>query len=130
MQYSSNGVLQWTQQRGTSNSDFATGVAVSVDGQVYVTGYTEGSLDGQSSAGDNDAFLMQYSSNGVWRWTQQRGTSSLDEANGVAVSVDGQVYMAGGTEGSLDGAAFLMKFEGASSTGMSTETSSPSGGSH
>eukprot|EP00971_Amphidinium_carterae_P327843 6459409-Amphidinium_carterae.1 len=117
MQYSSNGVLQWTRQRGTSGMDVATGVAVSVDGQVYVVGYTGGSLDGQSSAGALDAFLMQYSSNGVLQWTRQKGTSSRDFATDVAVSVDGQVYVAGYTEGSLDGQssagfadAFLMQY--------------------
>eukprot|EP00971_Amphidinium_carterae_P097705 1933424-Amphidinium_carterae.2 len=99
MQYSSSGVWQWTRQRGSSSYDSARAVAVSVDGQVYVAGFTEGSLDGQSSSGSRDTFLMQYSSSGEWQWTRQRGSSSWDQALAVAVSVDGQAYLTGSTDG-------------------------------
>eukprot|EP00971_Amphidinium_carterae_P117848 2334625-Amphidinium_carterae.1 len=64
MQYDSSGEWQWTRQRGSSSWDKPRAVAVSVEGQVYVAGCTGGSLDGQSSAGEPDAFLMQYDSSG------------------------------------------------------------------
>ena len=49
---STGGSLLWTQQTGSVSDDYALGVAVSGDGlSVYVTGYTNGSLIGQSSAG-------------------------------------------------------------------------------
>eukprot|EP00971_Amphidinium_carterae_P104135 2062396-Amphidinium_carterae.1 len=62
MQYDSSGDWQLTRQRGTLHRELALAVAVSVEGQVYVAGYTGGSLDGQSSAGGYDAFLMQFES--------------------------------------------------------------------
>eukprot|EP00971_Amphidinium_carterae_P106867 2116768-Amphidinium_carterae.1 len=62
MQYDSSGEWQWTGQRGSSDNDYALAVAVNFDEQVYVAGNTEGSLDGQSSAGVSDAFLMQFAS--------------------------------------------------------------------
>eukprot|EP00971_Amphidinium_carterae_P247252 4910249-Amphidinium_carterae.1 len=74
MQYDSSGEWQWTRQRGSSDGDYAYAVAVSVEGQVYIAGYTWGSLDGQSSAGEYDTFLMQYDSSGEWQWTRQRGS--------------------------------------------------------
>eukprot|EP00971_Amphidinium_carterae_P109041 2159169-Amphidinium_carterae.1 len=122
MQYSSSGVWQWTRQRGGTSGnlaadDYALAVAVSIDGQVYVAGFTEGSLDEQVFFGDSDVFLMQYSSSGVWQWTRQRGCSNADRAYGAAVSIDGKVYIAGRTGGSLDGQsssggidAFLMQY--------------------
>eukprot|EP00971_Amphidinium_carterae_P073931 1461882-Amphidinium_carterae.1 len=104
MQYDSSGEWQWTRQRGSSSSNYAQAVAVSVEGQVYVAGHTLGSLDGQSSAGGWDAYLMQYDSSGEWQWTRQRsGPGNTVYAQAVAVSVDGQVYVAGETYGSLDG---------------------------
>eukprot|EP00971_Amphidinium_carterae_P097704 1933424-Amphidinium_carterae.1 len=102
MQYSSSGEWQWTRQRGSSIGDYARAVAVNVDGQVYVAGYTGGSLDGQSSSGSDDAFLIQYSSSGAWQWTRQWGSSSWDQAEAVAVSIEGKVYVAGYTGGSFD----------------------------
>ncbi|TVR97546.1 MAG: hypothetical protein EA416_00540, partial [Trueperaceae bacterium] len=50
------GVLRWTRQFGTSDEDFATGVATDADGNVYVAGSTAGELDGPS-AGGLDAFI-------------------------------------------------------------------------
>eukprot|EP00971_Amphidinium_carterae_P048610 958186-Amphidinium_carterae.1 len=109
---------RWTRQRGSTSDDRANAVAVSVDGQVYVAGETSTSLDGQSSAGRGDAFLMQYDSCGEWQWTRQRGSSNRDLAYAVIVSAEGQVYVAGDTEGSLDGQssaggwdAFLMQYD-------------------
>eukprot|EP00971_Amphidinium_carterae_P072663 1436901-Amphidinium_carterae.1 len=64
MQYDASGAWQWPRQRGSSSSDYAYAVAVSGDGKVYVAGYTGGSLDGQSSAGNEDAFLMQFDATG------------------------------------------------------------------
>ena len=43
--------LGWTSQTGTAGDDEGYGVAVSGDGFIYVTGYTEGSLNDQVYAG-------------------------------------------------------------------------------
>eukprot|EP00971_Amphidinium_carterae_P108693 2152121-Amphidinium_carterae.1 len=117
MQYNSSGELQWTRQWGSSSNDLAYAVAVSADGLVYVAGYTTGNLDGQNSTGSAHAFLVQYDSSGEWQWTRQMGSSYKNIARAVAVSVDGQVYLAGYTLGSLDGQssagdqdAFLMQY--------------------
>ena len=54
----------WTKQLGTSIRDQAYGVATDSSGNVYVTGYTEGGLDGNTSAGSSDLFVVKYDSNG------------------------------------------------------------------
>ena len=56
---------QWTKQLGTSSADQAYGVAVDSSGNVYVTGNTWGGLDGNTSSGDTDLFVVKYNSSGV-----------------------------------------------------------------
>jgi len=108
----------WTQQLGTSSDEYATGVATDSSDNVYITGNTEGGLDGNSNAGDRDLFVLKYNSSGTKQWTQQLGTSSGDYATGVATDSSGNVYAAGGTSGGLDGNTnqgkidlFLVKFD-------------------
>ena len=43
--------LGWTSQQGTSDGDYGYDVAVSGDGFIYFTGYTNGSLNGQPNKG-------------------------------------------------------------------------------
>ena len=117
VKYSTAGVKLWTRQFGTSGSDFSSGVAADASGNVYIAGYTNGGIDGNTNAGDYDAFLVKYSTAGVKQWTQEFGTSGYDVARGVAVDASGNVYVSGYTAGGLDGSvsfggfdAFLVKF--------------------
>ena len=64
VKYDSDGNKQWTQQLGTSSSDYAYGVATDSSGNVYVTGETEGGLDGNSNSGNKDLFIVKYDSDG------------------------------------------------------------------
>ncbi|MBP7796975.1 MAG: SBBP repeat-containing protein [Elusimicrobiales bacterium] len=118
IKYDTSGNKIWTKQIGTSSDDKANGVAVDTSGNVYVTGYTGGGLDGNTSAGYNDIFLIKYDSNGNKIWTRQIGTSNFDYAYGVAVDTSGNVYVTGYTEGGLDGNTsaggadiFLIKYD-------------------
>jgi len=103
VKYNSSGTKQWTKQLGTSSWDIAHGVATDSSGNIYVTGYTKGGLDGNTSAGDYDLFVVKYNSSGTKQWTKQLGTSSDDRAYGVATDSSGNVYVTGYTSGSLDG---------------------------
>ena len=103
VKYNSSGTKQWTKQLGTEDSDFANGVATDSSGNVYVTGTTYRNLDGNTNEGNADLFVVKYNSSGTKQWTKQLGTSSTDTANGVATDSSGNVYVAGGTYGGLDG---------------------------
>ena len=67
-----------------------------------MTGYTQGGLDG-TNAGGSDLFLVKYNSSGTKQWTKQLGTSSGENATGVATDSSGNVYVTGSTRGGLDG---------------------------
>ena len=67
VKYNSSGTKQWTKQLGTSSVDWSEGVVTDSSGNVYVTGYTQGPLDGNTSAGagEPDIFLVKYNSSGT-----------------------------------------------------------------
>jgi hypothetical protein len=103
---------------GTVSDDRGWGVAVDTAGNVYVTGYTSGSLDGNTNIGGTDMFLVKYNSTGTKQWTRQLGTASSDRGFGIAVDARGNVYVTGQTSGGLDGNTsagggdmFLVKYD-------------------
>jgi len=120
VKYDASGTKQWTRQLGTAGDDIANGVAVAAGGDIYVAGGTQGSLDGNLSAGSTDLFLTKYDATGLKQWTRQFGSAASDEAFGVAVDGSGNAYVAGSTFGSLDGNSsaggfdlFLTKYDAA-----------------
>ena len=70
---------------------------------MYVTGSTEGALDGQTSAGSSDLFVTKYSAAGVKQWTRQLGTAVNDYGNGITTDSADNVSVTGRTDGALDG---------------------------
>ncbi len=103
VKYNSSGTKQWTRQLGTNGYDNGFGVTVDSSDNIYVTGNTQGGLDGNTNSGGYDIFLVKYNSSGTKQWTKQLGTSSVDEGNGVTVDSSDNIYVTGRTEGGLDG---------------------------
>lgn len=102
IKYDSFGEKQWTRQLGTESREKAHSVAIDSEGNIYITGYTGGSLDGNKNKGRADLFLIKYNSSGIKQWTRQDGTGSWDEARGLAVDNEGNIYVTGDTNGKLD----------------------------
>ena len=92
-----------TQQLGTSEGDIAIGITSDPSGNIYMTGYTGGSLDGNTNAGSEDLFVVKYNSGGIKQWTQQLGTSEKDIAIRITSDPSDNIYVTGYTGGSLDG---------------------------
>lgn len=103
--FNPNGEKQWTKLLGTANIDYASALTTGVDGSIYVSGTTNGSLDGQATDGSWNAFVTKFNPDGTLRWTQLLGSNSADEAHALTTGADGSVYIAGWTTGTLDGQA-------------------------
>ncbi|MBD2547124.1 SBBP repeat-containing protein [Planktothricoides raciborskii] len=86
--------IEWIRQFGSNNDDLSHGVAVDSTGNIYLTGSTLGDLGG-ANAGNNDAWVAKYDSQGNQLWLQQFGTNTDDYSNGVAVDDTGNVYLMG-----------------------------------
>ena len=101
--YDSVGNLQWTHQDGTAFDDVPQGASVDIDGNLYITGYTQnGSLDGGVPQ-NYDAFARKLDSDGNVLWTSQLRSSGGDYGLGVAADPSGGVHITGRTNGSLEG---------------------------
>ena len=112
-----DGAISWTRQPGTSSDDVAYSLGVGPQGNVYVAGYTGGGLNGNTNQGSNDIFLAKYSPEGTMLWTKQPGTAGDDQARSLVIDSIGDAFVAGYTEGELDGNQnqggrdlFLMKY--------------------
>ena len=104
VKYDANGVKQWTRQLGSPGDEFATGVVIdNVFGNIYVTGWTDGDLDGNVSAGGYDGFIVEYDATGAKQWTKQFGGTYDEVANAAAIDAAGNIYIAGDTDGGFDG---------------------------
>jgi hypothetical protein len=114
--FDAGGNRLWIQQLGTPAGDVIKGIAIDQAGHVYVTGQTDGDL-GAKNAGQSDAFLAKYAPDGSLLWTRQAGAASLEYANAVVTDDNGDVAIAGLTNGALEGAnaggydAFLIKYD-------------------
>ena len=115
--YNPDGTPGWTELLGTSVSDIASDLTTGLDGAIYVSGGTRGSLDGQTNNGDRDAFIAKYNPDGTKAWTRLLGTASNDSAGDLTTGLDGSIYITGYTYGNLDGQtnngdsdAFIVKY--------------------
>lgn len=84
--YSSAGGLQWIEQFGTTENDAGYSVAVGDSGGIYLSGYTNGSMDGSTVGGGSDAFISKFNAGGNLQWTKQVNTPSFDEGNAIAIT--------------------------------------------
>ena len=93
IKYNSSGDTMWVRRyNGPGNSDDeATAIAVDGSGNVYVTGYSDG------SGTCYDYATIKYNSSGDTMWVRRYNGpgNSNDEANAIAVDGSGNVYVTG-----------------------------------
>ncbi|WP_413351587.1 lectin-like protein [Prochlorococcus sp. MIT 1227] len=104
--YDTKGNRIWTKQWGSSGSDYGRAITTDIEGSIYIAGSTTGDLDGisnQSTYDVEDAFVSKFDSNGEKQWTRLLGSTGKDQANAITTDSEGSIYIAGITNGSLDG---------------------------
>ena len=106
----------WASQTGTAEHERANDIAIDGGGNAWIAGYTKGDLGGPNQ-GYEDAFIAACDSGGTYQWARQIGTSTIDEAQGIALDAIGNIYITGDTLGDLGGPnqgdldAFIVKHD-------------------
>ncbi|MEM7183063.1 MAG: SBBP repeat-containing protein [Spirochaetota bacterium] len=109
--YDLSGNFQWAKSiTGSQNQNY--GVALDSSGNVYITGLTTGTIEGQtySSGTGGTPFVASYDSSGNQRWvTVINGSSSVTTyssfpSGGIAIESD-VLYVAGTTNGTINSVA-------------------------
>ena len=93
----------WTRFVSTGGGDNGFSVALDTTGNSYLAGQTLGSVPGASNAGGYDIFLAKFDTSGNQTLIKQRGTSGFETAHSIKVDLSGNIYIAGETDGNLDG---------------------------
>ncbi len=105
MKFDPSGNWQWTRQYGFSPDDEGRAVATDRFGNIYVTGYVRGELDGLPRPGTADVFISKYDAAGNKLWSALFGSPDVDESFGITCDASGNVFVTGWCSGSIDGNA-------------------------
>jgi len=107
----SNGALIWHKQFGSAANEQGRALAMDASGNIYVTGYTEGTVPSGSSGGLdlvnvglNDVFLSRFTPSGAYSWGTMVGTPAHDYAIDLQLfATSNKLFIVGTTGGALSG---------------------------
>ncbi len=96
----------WATYLGGSGQDFSYGSCVDGSGNMYSIGSTTSSdfpntvgFFQSMLGGGTDAFLSQHNASGVLQWATYIGGAGTDQGNGIALASNGDLLIAGETNG-------------------------------
>ncbi|MBJ6765264.1 SBBP repeat-containing protein [Myxococcaceae bacterium JPH2] len=103
--YDTAGNRLWTRTVGKAGlRTIGRRVVSDISGNVYLSGWTNGGLDGNTAMGPMDVFVTKYNGSGVKQWTRQLGTATGNAYNyGITSDSSGNVYLTGNSPGGMDG---------------------------
>ncbi|MCP4129639.1 MAG: hypothetical protein GY754_01365 [bacterium] len=96
--YNSLGQQLWVRQLGSTENDHPKNMALDKDDNIYITGWTWGSIDGETYTGYEDIFLVKYDSSGDKQWIHLSGSTTSDHAWNLTIDND-DIYVVGHTMG-------------------------------
>jgi hypothetical protein len=119
--FNSAGTHVWSKQFGDPSTQVPNGVAVDAAGNVYVTGFFQGTVNFGggglvSTGGSTDIFLAKYDPAGNHVWSKRFGETATQNAVGIAVSASGDVAITGLMAGSADFGGGLITSAGSNDT--------------
>ncbi len=99
--YNQAGSRLWSVLFGSEEVDESFGIGCDAAGNVFVTGWCSGSIEGNPYLANGDNFLVKYNTNGQRQWLRQWGTMNKDTGYSVACDAAGNVYVSGYSAGPL-----------------------------
>ena len=111
--YDSNGNLIFLQGFGgnQSQSDICKGISTDSNGNIFVVGIYNGTVDfdpsnnitNSTSNGFSDVFVAKFDSNAGFTWVKTFGSTSMsDQGNDIVVDNSNNIYFTGTTNNSVD----------------------------
>jgi|GEM_PF-1683335 len=107
-----NGAIQWTKQLGSTGNDEAHSVVTDNNGGIYLAGFATGSVLGNTAMGGSDLLLSKFTADGQRQWTKQLGTGGDDVAFTAATDPEGNIFIGGTTQGTLDDNVYFGSHDG------------------
>jgi len=95
---------------GTSALDKATAMTIDAADNLYLTGWTKGTL-GSTSSGNMDFFITKLDSNLTTVWTSQDGSDGNDWANDIALDSQNNLYVVGSLDNDIAGETAVQGYE-------------------
>ncbi|MBO9201301.1 MULTISPECIES: MBG domain-containing protein [Niastella] len=104
------GNFVWAKSIGNAGSDNSESLEVDASGNVYTTGYFQGTVDFDPGPGtqpltsvdDRDIYISKLDASGNFVWVKQIGGASYDVGYSIKVDASGNVYTAGFFQGTVD----------------------------
>lgn len=106
--------FEWAKAMGGSSNEVGNSVAVDALGNVYTTGYFQGTVDfdpgtaivalssTSTNVSDPDIFISKLDPNGNFVWAKALGGIMNDQGISIAVDASGNVYTIGVFQGTVD----------------------------
>ena len=105
-----SGNFIWAKAVGSTFDDRGLSITVDSSGNVYATGYFQGTVDfdpgvgsfNHTSTGNNDVFIQKLDAAGDFIWAKAVGSTNIENGYSIAVDPSGNVYTTGYFQGTLD----------------------------
>ena len=102
--------FEWARSMGEINNDYGYSITTDTSGNVYTTGFFEGTVDfdpgsgtfNLTSAGNYDIFIQKLDPNGNLLWAKSMSGADFDYGFSITTDASGNVYTAGFFEGTVD----------------------------
>jgi hypothetical protein len=107
----SDGTYGWTKRFGGPMADYGLCITTDSSGNVYITGYFEGTVnfgvdfgttDTKTSAGFDDIFLVRINADGTYAGARRMGGVGRDWGLGITADSSDNVYITGMFEDTVD----------------------------
>lgn len=100
----------WANQQGGSLDESANSISVDASGNVYTTGYFNGTVDFDpssnnfdlTSVGAEDIYISKFDAAGNFIWAKSIGSTGSDKGNSIKVNAAGDVYVTGNYAATTD----------------------------
>ncbi len=102
--------FEWAKQIGGTEQDDSSALALDGAGNVYTTGYFQGTVDfdpglntfNLTSMGNFDIFVSKLDADGNFVWAKQMGGTDFGQGYALALDGEGNVYTTGYFQGTVD----------------------------